>query len=144
MKTLYETTISANGGRNGRARSTDGQLDFPLAMPTALGGTGDGLNPEQLFAAGYAACFLSAMQHTAKTNNIAVPNNASLNATVRLMSDQPGSFALSVVLAVSLPGMHQEQAVTLVEKAHAVCPYSKATRGNIEVRLVVLTQTVSS
>ncbi|HST83612.1 MAG TPA: organic hydroperoxide resistance protein [Kineosporiaceae bacterium] len=135
MEAIYTAAATANG-REGRAVSSDGTLDLALAMPPAMGGTGEGTNPEQLFAAGYAACFASALglvgrQAKVDTKDIAV------TAEVSIGKDET-SFALSVVLRVELPeGLENETGQQLVKAAHEVCPYSKATRGNIPVELVV-------
>jgi osmotically inducible protein OsmC len=135
MSALYTAAATANG-REGRAVSSDGQLNLTLAFPPALGGNGKGTNPEQLFAAGYAACFASAIgavgrQEKLDTSEVSVTAEVSLNK-------QGEGFALSVVLRVELPDALQgETGQKLVEAAHQVCPYSNATRGNIPVELVV-------
>jgi lipoyl-dependent peroxiredoxin len=136
MDAIYTAAATANG-REGRAVSSDGQLDLTLAMPPALGGDGKGTNPEQLFAAGYAACFASALGLVGRRAKVDT-SEASVTAEVSLNSNDQGGFGLSVVLRVELPeslqgGTGQE----LVEQAHQVCPYSNATRGNIPVELVV-------
>jgi osmotically inducible protein OsmC len=134
-KTLYTATATATSGRDGRASTDDGHLDLALAMPKALGGSGAGTNPEQLFAAGYAACFGSAAAHVAramklKTGPIVVTASVSLGPVGQ-------RFGLAVTLEVSVPELERAQAEALVKAAHEVCPYSNATRGNIavEVRL---------
>ncbi len=136
MDALYTAAATANG-REGRAVSTDGQLDLPLAFPPALGGNGKGTNPEQLFAAGYAACFASALGaigREARTDT----KDASVTAEVSIGKDADGGFGLAVVLRVELPDHLQNEAGReLVERAHHYCPYSKATRGNIPVQVVV-------
>ncbi|MFG1783401.1 organic hydroperoxide resistance protein [Rhodococcus oryzae] len=137
MKTLYTAEALATGdGRNGHARSSDGRLDFDLAIPAAMGGTGDGTNPEQLFAAGYAACFHSALQLVARQAKANVADSA-VGARVGIGSLDGGGFGLEVTLEVSLPHLARAEAEDLAAKAHQVCPYSNATRGNIEVTLVV-------
>ncbi|AQA23634.1 peroxiredoxin, Ohr subfamily protein [Rhodococcus sp. MTM3W5.2] len=137
MKTLYTAEALATGdGRNGHARSSDGRLDFDLAIPAAMGGTGDGTNPEQLFAAGYAACFHSALQLVARQAKANVADSA-VGARVGIGSLDGGGFGLEVTLEVSLPHLARAEAEDLTAKAHQVCPYSNATRGNIEVTLVV-------
>lgn len=137
MKALYTAEALATGdGRNGHARSSDGRLDFALAIPTAMGGTGDGTNPEQLFAAGYAACFHSALQLVARQAKANVADSA-VGARVGIGSLDGGGFGLEVTLEVSLPHLSLAEAEDLTAKAHQVCPYSNATRGNIEVTLVV-------
>ncbi len=135
MDALYTAVATANG-REGRTVSSDGQLDLPLAMPPALGGTGQGTNPEQLFAAGYAACFASALGLVARQARADV-SEVSVTAEVSIGKDESG-FGLSVVIRVELPdSLAGESGELLVKQAHEVCPYSKATRGNIAVELVV-------
>lgn len=133
-KLLYTAEASATGGRDGRAATPDGMLDIRLAKPVEMGGKGDGLNPEQLFAAGYSACFLGAVKFVAGQEKIAVPDDAKITGLVGI-GTIPGGFGLRVELKISLPGMDRGAAQALVEKAHKVCPYSNATRGNIEVTL---------
>ncbi|HEX7928170.1 MAG TPA: organic hydroperoxide resistance protein [bacterium] len=136
-KVLYRARATATGGRDCRAVSSDGVLDVKLATPKELGGPGGAAtNPEQLFAAGYSACFLSALKLVALRGKIPLPAEASITAQVGLGPITQG-FGIEVDLTVSLPGMDQAAAQALVEKAHAVCPYSNATRGNIPVRLSV-------
>lgn len=136
-KVLYQAQATATGGRDGRSTSSDGVLDVPLSTPKALGGAGGpGTNPEQLFAAGYSACFLSAMKFVALQRKQALPGEATVTAKVGI-GPIPKGFGLEVELAVSLPGMERGAATELVEAAHQVCPYSNATRGNIDVRLSV-------
>ncbi|GDY31952.1 organic hydroperoxide resistance protein [Gandjariella thermophila] len=135
MDAIYTAVATANG-REGRAVSSDGQIDLRLAFPPALGGDGKGTNPEQLFAAGYAACFASALGMVGREAKIDT-RDASVTAEVSIGKDE-GGFGLAVVLHVELPEhLHGEQGRDLVEKAHAACPYSRATRGNIPVDLVV-------
>jgi Ohr subfamily peroxiredoxin len=133
-KVLYQAQATSTGGREGRARTTDGLLDVRLAPPRELGGPGGATNPEQLFAAGYSACFLSAIKHVAARMRIAVPADAAVTATVGIGPIAAG-FGLQAKLAVSLPGLEREAAQKLVDTAHQVCPYSNATRGNIEVEV---------
>ncbi|MER6917312.1 Ohr family peroxiredoxin [Streptomyces sp. NPDC000594] len=137
MDALY-TAVATATGRDGRAVSSDGQVDLPLALPPALGGDGKGTNPEQLFAAGFAACFASAMAAIARQEKIDV-SDVSVTAEVGIGKDaSDGGFALSVVLRAELPDHLQgERGRALLEKTHAFCPYSKATRGNIPVELVI-------
>lgn len=139
MKTLYETQATAIGGRAGSAASADGRLKVQLDTPTALGGPGgEGTNPEQLFAAGYAACFLSAIKLVAGQEKTAVAPDSNVTATVGIGPNAAGQgFALSVALAVDLPGLDAATARRIVDAAHAVCPYSNATRGNVDVRISV-------
>ncbi len=135
MDALYTAVATANG-REGRTVSSDGRLDLPLAMPPALGGNGEGTNPEQLFAAGYAACFASALGLVGRQNRVDT-GEISVTAEVSIGNDGSG-FGLSVVLRVELPdSLAGESGELLVKQAHQVCPYSKATRGNIPVELVV-------
>lgn len=136
-KVLYTAKAVANGGREGGARSSDGLLDVRLAPPRELGGPGGATNPEQLFAAGYSACFLSALKHVASRQKIAVPASAAVNGEVDIGPAGAG-FGLQVRLAVDLPGMDRTVAQGLVDTAHQVCPYSNAVRGNIEVTLTLV------
>lgn len=134
---LYTATATATGGRDGRAVSSDGMLDVKLATPRELGGQGgDGTNPEQLFAAGYSACFIGALKFVAGQQKQQLPSDTSITGQVGI-GQIPGGFGLEVQLNVSLPGLDQAVAEQLAEAAHQVCPYSNATRGNIDVRLKV-------
>ncbi|CAN5424502.1 organic hydroperoxide resistance protein OhrR [soil metagenome] len=136
MQPLYTAEATATGGREGRASSSDGVLDLALAVPKEMGGPGgDATNPEQLFAAGYAACFHSALTLVARREREKV-EGSSVTADVGIGQDG-GGFGLAVELKVALPGVERDTAEALVAKAHEVCPYSKATRGNIEVTLTV-------
>ncbi|WP_433544584.1 organic hydroperoxide resistance protein (plasmid) [Streptomyces sp. CA-294286] len=136
MDALYTAVATANG-REGRAVSSDGQIDLPLGFPVALGGNGRGTNPEQLFAAGYAACFASAMGSVARQEKLDV-SDVSVTAEVSIGKDTDGGFGLSVIMRAELPAhLEGEVGRTLLEKTHAYCPYSKATRGNIPVELVI-------
>ena len=138
MDILYTATAHATGdGRNGHAISDDGILDVDLRVPKELGGPGGATNPEQLFAAGYAACFHSAMKVVAGRDRVDV-TGSEVSASVGLGMTPAGGFALAVELDVSLPALGHDDARALVEKAHEVCPYSNATRGNIEVTLTVV------
>jgi osmotically inducible protein OsmC len=137
-KVLYQARAKATGGRDGRAVSSDGVLDVRLTRPRELGGPGGaGTNPEQLFAAGYSACFLSAMKFVAGRDKIAMPADSSVESIVGIGAI-PNGFGIEAELRVSLPGLPRREAEALVEKAHSVCPYSNATRGNIDVRLTVV------
>ncbi len=133
-KVLYTAHATATGGRDGRAVSSDKLLDVKLAPPKELGGMGGATNPEQLFAAGYAACFMGALKHVAGAQKIAVPADASIDSSVGI-GQIPAGFGIEVKLVVSLPGMDREVGQKLIDAAHQVCPYSNATRGNIEVDL---------
>jgi Ohr subfamily peroxiredoxin len=136
-KVIYQAHAKSTGGRDGTTRTSDGLLDLKLAVPKEMGGTGAGVNPEQLFAAGYSACFIGAMKFVAGMQKIALPADTSIDATVGI-GQIPAGFGIEVQLAVSIPGMERAAAQALVEKAHAVCPYSNATRGNIEVTITVV------
>lgn len=137
IQALYTATATATGGRDGRAVSSDGFLDVKLTTPRELGGQGgEATNPEQLFAAGYSACFIGALKFVASQKKLALPADASITGKVGI-GQIPGGFGLEVQLDISLPGLEQAAADELVAAAHQVCPYSNATRGNIEVRLNV-------
>ena len=137
QKVLYRAGATATGGRDGRSVSDDGKLDVRLATPRELGGAGGtGTNPEQLFAAGYSACFLSALKFVAGKAKVALPADANITGTVGI-GPIPTGFALKVQLEISVPGLPREQVQELVNQAHQVCPYSNATRGNIQVTLAV-------
>lgn len=137
-KILYTTRATATGGRDGRARTDDGAFEVALASPKELGGNGRGNNPEQLFAAGYAACFLSALKFVgAQGKHGRVPVDASVSATVGIGPRADKGFGLAVTLTVVLPGLEQAAAEVLVAEADTVCPYSHAVRGNIEVKIEV-------
>jgi len=140
VNVLYTTSAVATGGRDGRAATTDGAFEVKLARPKELGGNGDGNNPEQLFAAGYSACFLSAIQFVGSQEKVKVPHDTRVRATVALGSRSEGGFGLEVALDVELPGLSFGEAEALVEKAHQVCPYSNATRNNVDVKLSVVRQ----
>ena len=133
MTTLYTAHVHVTGGRDGAAKSSDGKLDLKLAPPAELGGNGAGSNPEQLFAAGYAACFMGAARLVAGNEKTALPQGFAIDADVALGKDAQDHFRLGVVFNIALPGMDKAAAEALVAKAHEVCPYSRATRGNIDV-----------
>jgi Ohr subfamily peroxiredoxin len=133
-KVLYTAKAHTTGGRDGRSVTDDGLLDVKLAPPKALGGAGGATNPEQLFAAGYSACYLSALKHVGGMKKVAIPADAAVDAEVDIGPIAQG-FGLAVRLAVSLPGLDRAVAQDLVDTAHQVCPYSNATRGNIVVDL---------
>jgi Ohr subfamily peroxiredoxin len=138
VNVLYKTRATATGGRDGHAATADGSFDVKLTTPKELGGGGGpGNNPEQLFAAGYAACFLGAMKYVAAQGGPKVPPDTSVTAEVGIGPRSEGGFGLDIALAIALPGMAKADAETLVEKAHQVCPYSNATRNNVDVRLSV-------
>ncbi|SDK54620.1 organic hydroperoxide resistance protein [Microbulbifer yueqingensis] len=140
MKTLYTAVATATGGRDGEAKSSDGKLAVKLDVPEEMGGSGgDGTNPEQMFAAGYAACFIGAMKFVADKEKQEVPDDTSVRAEVGIGPKDKG-FGLDIDLHVSLPGMDADTAEKIANRAHEeVCPYSNATRGNVDVRLHVKT-----
>lgn len=140
MKTLYTASATATGGRNGHVKSENGILDLQVRMPKALGGANDDYpNPEMLFAAGYSACFDSALNRVIMLSK-AQTGTTSVTAKVGIGAVENGGFGLEVELSVNVPGVSLEEAKQLVEKAHQVCPYSNATRGNIQVLLSVTNQ----
>lgn len=137
MSTIYQTRVAVVGGRNGTVRSEDGILDLSLAMPKELGGKGGATNPEQLFAAGYAACFESAIMHVARGWGVKIKDDQiEVVATVGLVPNDT-AFRLTVALDVAYSGVDRGTAEKLTETAHQVCPYSNATRGNIDVAISV-------
>lgn len=134
----YTTEAIATGGRVGRSRTADGALDVALSRPKELGGAGgSGTNPEQLFAAGYAACFLSALGFVAGQEKLRLPEDATVAAKIGIGPRSEGGFGITASLTVSLPGVEHAVAEALVHKAHQICPYSNATRGNVDVGLTV-------
>jgi len=135
MKTIYTTSAKASAGRNGQVKSDDGLLDVSLSYPKALGGSGEATNPEQLFAAGYSACFSNAVLHIAGLQKLGL-REAPTEAKVRLLAKENGAFALAVDLSIEL-AMENDAAIELVKSAHQVCPYSNAVRGNVDVSLSV-------
>lgn len=137
-KVLYTAHATATGGRDGRAVSSDNALDVKLTTPKELGGAGGaGTNPEQLFAAGYSACFIGALRFVAGKSKLVLPPETSIKGAVGIGPIATG-FAIQVKLEVSIPGLPKDQAQKLVEQAHQVCPYSNATRGNVDVTLLVV------
>lgn len=137
-KVLYRAQARATGGRDGRAVVPDSGLDLRLTTPRELGGAGgEGANPEQLFAAGYSACFIGAMKFVAGQEKIALPQDVSIDGSVGIGAIE-GGFGIEVELKISLPGMDRNAAQALIDKAHHVCPYSNATRGNIDVTLTLV------
>ncbi len=135
MTTLYKTKATASAGRNGQVTTDDKMLDLALSYPKEMGGTGEATNPEQLFAAGYSACFSNALLHVAREMKIKL-TQAPVTAEVGIGPNEAGGFALTVALAVTLE-LDEEQAQQLVKTAHQVCPYSNAVKGNIDVKLSV-------
>lgn len=137
METLYTAeALSTGAGRNGHVRSSDGRIDLDLATPVSMGGSGNGANPEELFAAGYSACFHSAMQMVARAKKVNI-EGSSVGAQVHIGPNGEGGFQLAVLLEVTIPELDHQVAVELANAAHQVCPYSNATRGNIEVTVTV-------
>ncbi|WP_394558875.1 organic hydroperoxide resistance protein [Aquipseudomonas alcaligenes] len=137
-KVLYRAYAEAYGGRDGRAVSSDGILDVALTTPKELGGAGgEGTNPEQLFAAGYSACFLGALKFVGMRDKLSVLADASIEGVVGI-GVVPTGFAIEVELRISLPGLAREAAQELIQRAHIVCPYSNATRNNIDVTLTLV------
>ena len=137
-KAVYTAKAKATGGRDGRAISSDGILDVQLAVPKEMGGAGGGTNPEQLFAAGYSACFLGAMKFVANRDKLNIAKDAYIEGEVGI-GPIPTGFGIKVTLNIHLEGMDQAEAQKLVDAANIVCPYSNATRGNINVSLNVMT-----
>ena len=136
-KVLYTAKAHTTGGRDGRSVSSDGLLDVKLAPPKELSGMGGATNPEQLFAAGYSACFMGALKHVASLKKVAVPVDAAIDASVDI-GPIPAGFGIAARLDISLPGMDRAMAQDLIDTAHQVCPYSNATRGNIVVELTLV------
>ena len=137
-KVLYTAHATSTGGRAGSSKSSDGALAVTLTTPKELGGDGAaGTNPEQLFAAGYSACFLGAMKHVAMMQKLSLPATTSITADVGI-GPIPAGFGIQVAMAITIPGMERDAAEKLVQAAHGVCPYSNATRGNIDVTLTVV------
>ena len=137
-KVLYRAQATSQGGREGTSKSSDGVLDLKLSTPKELGGGGgSGTNPEQLFAAGYSACFLGALKFVAGQAKVTLPPDLTITGDVGI-GQIPTGFGIEVTLDISVPGLPRETVEALVQKAHVVCPYSNATRGNIDVTLNVL------
>ncbi|MCP1626205.1 organic hydroperoxide resistance protein [Pseudomonas nitroreducens] len=131
---IYTAHTHTTGGRDGRGRSTDGELDLPLSPP---GSGRPGSNPEQLFAIGWSACFIGALRRAGQKLNVRLPADVAVDAEVSLGNTADGGFALAALLTVHLPGLDADDKAKLVDEAHQICPYSKATRGNIEVGFVI-------
>jgi Ohr subfamily peroxiredoxin len=139
-KALYTAHATSTGGRTGTTESSDGKIKLQLSTPKALGGDdGPGTNPEQLFASGYSACFIGALKAVAARQKIALPKEVSIKADVSIgpMAGKPGAFGIAVAMAVNVPGLDKAGVEALVKTAHEVCPYSNATRGNIDVAFSV-------
>jgi Ohr subfamily peroxiredoxin len=140
-KALYTAHTSSTGGRTGTTESADGKFKLQLSTPKEMGGDGGpGTNPEQLFASGYSACFIGALKAVAGRQKIALPAEVSIQAEVSIgpLTGKPGAFGIAVALAVSVPGLDRATVESLVAAAHEVCPYSNATRGNVDVALTVV------
>jgi osmotically inducible protein OsmC len=137
-KIFYTAEATATGGRDGEGHSSDGKLSVKLARPIEMGGTGEGTNPEQLFAVGYAACFMGALGVVAEKAGVTLPADMQIDSKVGIGATPPNGFGIQVAMAISLPGIPRDQAEHLVEEAHKVCPYSNATRNNIPVELSVV------
>lgn len=134
----YSTEATATGGRDGHARTQDGRLDVNLSTPKELGGAGgEGSNPEQLFAAGYSACFIGALKVAGQQLKVKLPDDLSVSAKVGIGPRAEGGFGITTDLTVTLPGIERDQAQKLVDAAHQICPYSNATRGNVDVGLTL-------
>jgi lipoyl-dependent peroxiredoxin len=140
-KAVYTAHAKSTGGRTGTAESSDGKIKLNLSTPKELGGDGGaGTNPEQLFAAGYSACFIGAIKAVAGRQKVRLPSDVSISTDVSIgpMTGKPGAFGIAVAMSVSIPGMERSAAEALVAAAHEICPYSNATRGNIDVDLAVV------
>jgi lipoyl-dependent peroxiredoxin len=133
-KDLYGTSVTVSGGRDGTARSDDGKLDVSLALPLAIGGSGNGTNPEQLFAAGFGACFTSSLSFAAKGMGLK-PDAVSVTATVTLTVDDTGAYCIKSDLVASLPGLTQADADRVISEASRICAYSNALKGKAQVRI---------
>ncbi len=136
VKEIYKTRATATGGRDGSAKSDDGSVDVRLVVPKEMGGPGGaGANPEKLFAAGYSACFLGAIKAVSKKEGVAVPADATVTAEIGFGPRSEGGFGITANLTVALPGVDREAGMRLIKAAHEVCPYSNATRNNLDVGL---------
>jgi Ohr subfamily peroxiredoxin len=139
VNVIYKTNATATGGRDGRARTEDGTVDVNLVVPKEMGGPGgEGANPEKLFAAGYSACFLGAMKAVSGKEGVKVPADATVTATIGFGPRSEGGYGITADLAIDLPGVDRADAERLVQAAHEVCPYSNATRNNVDVGLTVV------
>jgi osmotically inducible protein OsmC len=138
VNVIYKTSATSTGGRDGHARSDDGSVDVNLVVPKEMGGPGGvGANPEKLFGAGYSACFLGAMKAVSGKEGVKVPDDASVTAEIGFGPRSEGGYGITADLTISLPGVDREAAERLVQAAHAVCPYSNATRNNVDVGLTI-------
>lgn len=139
MQVLYTAHATATGGRDGRATTDDKKVDVLLSTPKELGGGGgEGTNPEQLFASGYSACFLGAMKFVAMHTKTVIPADTTVSANVGIGPNDRGGFGIAVELVINLPGLDKSAAKAVVDKAHEVCPYSNATRNNVDVKLTIV------
>ncbi len=138
VNVIYKTSATATGGRDGSAKSDDGSVDVKLVIPKEMGGPGGvGANPEKLFAAGYSACFLGAMKAVSAKEGVKVPADATVTAEIGFGPRAEGGYGITANLTISLPGVEHDAAERLVKAAHEVCPYSNATRNNVDVGLTV-------
>lgn len=138
VNVIYRTSATATGGRDGAARTDDGTVDVKLTVPSEMGGSGaPGANPEKLFAAGYSACFLGAMKAVSGKEGVKVPGDATVTATIGFGPRSEGGYGITADLKISMPGVDREAGERLIHAAHAVCPYSNATRGNVDVGLTL-------
>ena len=138
VNVIYKTKATATGGRDGAARSEDGSVDVKLVVPKEMGGPGgEGANPEKLFAAGYSACFLGAMKAVSGKEGVKVPQDATVTAEVGFGPREEGGYGITVDLVANLPGVDRADGERLIHAAHQVCPYSNATRGNVDVGLTL-------
>ena len=136
---IYKTSATATGGRDGSARTEDGTVDVKLTVPKEMGGSGEaGANPEKLFAAGYSACFLGAIKAVSGKEGVSVPADATVSAEIGFGKRSEGGYGITADLTISLPGVEREAAERVVAAAHAACPYSNATRGNVDVGLNIV------
>lgn len=139
MNAIYTAEVTSTGGRDGKSIATDNSLELALSTPKELGGAGgEGTNPEQLFAAGYSACFIGALKFVANQEKVKLPQDLSVTAKIGIGENSRGvGFSISADLTVTVPGLDKDTVETLVEKAHQVCPYSNATRGNIDMTTLI-------
>lgn len=138
MKEIYQTTVTVSGGRNGHAKSEDGILELDLRIPKEMGGQGGHTNPEQLFAAGYAACFDSALNLVLRRDKVETTGESVIKSTVGIFVNANQGYELTVKLSIHIPGVDETQAREIVDKVHQICPYSNAVRGNIDVVLEIV------
>jgi Ohr subfamily peroxiredoxin len=137
---MYKISATSVGGREGTVKTADGVIDLKLAMPTSMGGPGGAANPESLFASGYAACFNGAMNLGARLNHIRITGETKVTVTISLGKDDAGNMGLAAEIEARIPGVTQEVAQRVIEIGHEICPYSRATRGNIDVKLTAIAE----